>query len=511
MTSITFGTLGLDRVTANDHVVNSQVRNPSALLKLGGNTSTNSATTYLAINSKQDGVHLTEATGTKIIIDSPLVSTAGTSASGAQAISGNVSITGTLSVSAATTLQSTLATTGAATFSSTVSTGALTAASCSVAGNTTLGGTLAVTGAASLSSTLSVAQAATFQSSVTTGALTASSASVTGNESVGGTLGVTGATSLNSTLAVAAATSLASTLAVTGATNLTTLATSGNTSVAGTLAVTGSTALTGQLTVTSNAVVNGSTGITVPTGKLTVGSASFAYDSGASAAYVQMGTTNAVKVFASDNHVEVPGGLVTGTVTGYPGNVLTLMGGDTKGTVHIAGNLSLDGDINKRQVNSVEVEDLTIALAKTASATGANTSTDPTSDGAGVVVSGDSAYPKSILWRYNQGLAYNPPDASHYTGDGLSYWQVQGGNLVLTRTIPAANHVSYNYTQKAWLKDNTAATVSYAWRVNDAEELELVKTQGIDYSAGNATTAVGSQAKILTTWDIPPTTDGTTT
>ena len=511
MSSIAFGTLNLDRVTANDHVVNSQVRNPSALLKLGGKTSTNSAVTYLGLESKLDGIHLTEATGTSVIIDSPLVSTAGSTSSGNQVMGGNLSVGGTLSVTGATSLSSTLATTGAATFSSTVSTGALTAASASVTGNQTIGGTLGVTGATTLSSTLAVAQAASFQSTVTTGALTASSASITGNESVGGTLGVTGATSLNSTLSVAAATSLAATLSVTGATTLTTLSASGNASITGTLAVTGTTALTGALTAASNVTINGSTGLTVPTGKVTVGSSSFAYDSGASAAYIQMGSTNAVKVFASDNHVELPGGLITGTVTGYPGNVLTLMGGDTKGTVHIAGNLTLDGDINKRTVNTVEVEDLTISVARTSDSSGNNTSTDPTSDGAGLVVEGNSAYSKDFLWHYNQGLAYAPPDTSHYTGDGISFWELRGGNMRLTRTIPAANHISYNYSQKAWVKDNTAATVSYSFRVNDLEELELVKVAGIDYSAGNNTTQVGSQAKVLTTWDIPPTTDGTTT
>lgn len=511
MTSIAFGTLNLDRVTANDHVVNSQVRNPTAILKLGGNTSTNSAVTYLALNSKLDGVHLTEATGTTIVIDTPLVTTAGTTASGNQTMSGNLAVGGTLTVTGATSLSSTLATTGAATFSSTVSTGALTAASSSITGNEVVGGTFQSTGAATLSSTLAVAQAATFQSTVTTGALTASSASITGNESVGGTLGVTGATTLSSTLAVSAAATLSSTLAVTGATTVTTISASGNASVTGTLAVTGTTALTGALTVASNVTVNGSTGLTVPTGKVTVGSASLAYDSGASAAYIQMGSTNAVKVYASDNHMELPGGLITGTVTGYSGNVLTLMGGDTKGTVHIAGNLTLDGDINKRTVNTVEVEDLTISVARTSDSSGNNTSTDPTSDGAGLVVEGNSSYPKNLLWRYNQGLAYAPPDTSHYTGDGLSYWQLQGGNLMLTRTIPAANHVSYNYTQKAWVKDNTATTVSYCLRINDLEEMELVKSAGIDYSAGNNTTQVGTQAKVLTTWDIPPTTDGTTT
>lgn len=508
---IAFGTLNLDRVTANDHVVNTQVRNPLGVLKLGGRTSTNSAVTYLAVESKLDGVHLTEATGTTILIDSPLTTTAACTSSGNQTMGGNLAVGGTLTVSGAATLQSTLATTGAATFSSTVSTGALTAASSSITGNETVGGTFRATGATTLASTLAVSQAASFQSTVTTGALTASALSVTGNASIGGTLGSTGAATLSSTLSVSGATSLASTLGVTGATTVTTLSASGNASITGTLAVTGTSALTGALTVASNVTVNGSTGLTVPTGKVTVGSASLAYDSGASAAYVQLGSTNAVKVFASDNHVEIPGGLITGTVTGYPGNVLTLKGGDALGTVHIAGNLALDGDINKRNVNSVEVEDLTISVARTSDANGNNTSTDPASDGAGLVVEGNSAYPKNLLWRYNQGLAYAPPDTSHYTGDGLSYWQVQGGNLVLTRTIPAANHISYNYSQKAWVKDNTAATVSYALRINDLEELELVKSQGIDYSAGNNSTQVGSQAKVLTTWDIPPTTDGTTT
>ena len=202
---------------------------------------------------------------------------------------------------------------------------------------------------------------------------------------------------------------------------------------------------------------------------------------------------------------------MTGAVTGYPGNELKLMGGDAKGTVHIAGQLVIDGDISRKQVTNLDVEDKTIQLAKVTDANGNNTSTDQLSDNSGVVISGNSAYDKSIRWFYNQGLNYSPPDSSHYTDDGLSYWTVSGGNLVLTRTIPAANHVSYSYSQNQWQKDNTAATVSFRFSISDSEDLLISKTSGIDYSAGNATTQVGSTGKVLTSFDIPPTTDGTTT
>lgn len=511
LVAVSYGTGAFDRVTANDHVVQSQVRNPKAVLKLGGNTATNSANTYLCVNNLLNGVHLTEATNTQLFIDTPLTVTTPTTFNGNLNVGGNLTVSGTTSHTGAVSNASTLTTSGAAVFQSTVQTGALTAASENVVGALTIGGTTTHSGATAINNTLTVQSAATFSSTVQTGALSSASAAISGNETVGGTLTVTGATSLSNTLSVTGATTLNSTLSVVGNSTLSNVAASGTLSVGGNTSVSGTTSLTGATTITSNLTVNGSTGVNVTAGRMTVGSTSLAYDSGAGAGYWQMGTTTGVKLFASDNHVEVPGGVITGAITGYSGNELKLMGGDVKGTVHIAGTLVIDGDINRKQVSDLDIEDLTINVAKTVDANGNNTSTDQAADTAGLIVSGNSAYEKSIRWHYNSGLAYAPPDSSHYTGDGLSYWTVQGGNLNLTRTIPAANHVSYNYSQSQWQKDNTAATVTFAFRISDAEDLEVVKVAGIDYSAGNSTTQVGSTAKVLTTFDIPPTTDGTTT
>ncbi len=510
LVAVSYGTGAFDRVTANDHVVQAQVRNPRGLLKLGGNTASNSANTYLAVESRLDGVHLTEATGTTVFLDSPFTTTQPTSFSGNASITGNLTVGGTTALSGAATLSSTLSVQGAATLQSTVQTGALTSASGTVTGALRVGGTTALAGAATVSNTLSVQSAATFQSTVQTGALSAASAAVSANATVGGTLTVTGAAALNSTLALTGAATLASTLGVTGATSVSSLAASGALTVQGNASVAGTTALTGAASLAADLTVAGSTGVTVTAGRLTVGATSLAYDSAAQAGYLQMGTVTGVKLFASDNHVELPGGAVTTVVTGYAGSELKLQGGDAKGTVHIAGTLVIDGDINRKNVANLDVEDLTVNLAKTVDANGNNTSTDQTGDTAGLVVSGNSAYEKSVRWSYNQGPAYAPPDSSHYTGDGLSYWTVKGGNLNLTRNIPAANHVSYNYSTSQWEKDNTAATVTYSFRVSDAEDLEIAKSSGIDYSAGNRTTQVGSTAKVLTSFDIPPTTDGTT-
>ncbi|KAK9816128.1 hypothetical protein WJX74_005813 [Apatococcus lobatus] len=511
LVAVSYGTGTFDRVTANDHVVQAQVRNPKAVLKLGGNTATNSANTYLGVESRLDGTHLTEVTGTKVFVDSPFTVTQATTFSGNVAVGGNLSVGGTTALTGAATLSSTLQVQAAATFQSTVQTGALTAASETVTGNLSVGGTTAHAGAVTINNTLNVQSAATFQSTVQTGALSAASAAVSANTTVGGTLTVTGASSLNNTLAVTGATTLASTLAVTGNSSFSNVAASGSLTVQGNAAVTGTTTLTGATSITSNLTVAGSTGVAVTAGRLTVGATSLAYDPAAQAGYLQMGTTTGVKLFASDNHVELPGGAVTTTVTGYSGSELKLQGGDAKGTVHIAGQLLIDGDISRKVVTDLDVEDLTLNLGKTTDANGNNTSTDQTSDTSGVIVSGNSAYEKSLRWFYNQGPAYAPPDSSHYTDDGLSYWCFKGGNLVLTRTIPAANHVSYNYSTQQWEHDNTAATVSYRFSISDSEDMLLSKTSGIDYSAGNRTTQVGSTAKVLTSWDIPPTTDGTTT
>lgn len=511
LVAVSYGTGVFDRVTANDHIVQAQVRNPKGVLKLGGNTAVNNANTYLGVENRIDGSHLTEVTGTQLFVDTPFTVTSPASFSNSLSTSGNLSVGGTTSLTGAASLGNTLTVTGATTLKSTVQTGALTAVSAAVTGNATVGGTTTLSGATAINNTLAVQSAATFSSTVQTGALTAASAAISGNETVGGTLTVTGATALNSTLAVTGASTLNSSLTVVGNTSLSNLAASGTLTVGGAASVTGTTSLTGATTIASDLTVKGSTGTTITAGRLTVGSTSLAYDSGAGAGYWQMGTTTGIKLFASDNHVEVPGGIVTGTVTGYSGNELKLAGGDAKGTVHIAGQLLIDGDISRRQVSNLDVEDLTINLGKTTDANGNNTSTDATSDGAGMVVSGNSAYEKSIRWHQNQGLAYSPPDSSHYTGDGLSYWTIQGGNLNLTRNIPAANHISYNYSQNQWQHDNTAATVTFAFRISDSEDLEICKSSGVDYSAGNNTTMIGSTAKVLATYDIPPTTDGTTT
>lgn len=508
---VSYGTGSFDRVTANDHVVQAQVRNPKAVLKLGGNTAVNSANTYLCVNNLLDGVHLTEATNTRLLIDTPFTVTAPTTFTNSFSVGGNLSVSGTSSLTGAVTASNTFTGAGAAVFQSTVQTGALTSASEQVVGNLAVGGTSTLSGATAINNTLAVQSAATFSSTVQTGALSAASSAISGIETVGGTLTVTGATALNNTLSVVGATTLNSTLAVTGNSSFSNVAASGNLTVSGNASVTGTTALTGAASIASNLTVAGTTGVAITAGRLTVGSTSLAFDAGANAGYWQMGSTSGVKLFAADNHVEMPGGLVTGTVTGYAGNELKLMGGDVKGTVHIAGTLVIDGDINRKQVSDLDIEDLTVNLAKTVDANGNNTSTDQTSDSAGLVVMGNSAYEKSIKWHYNQGLAYAPPDSSHYTDDGLSYWTIQGGNLVLTRTIPAANHVSYSYAQQQWLKDNTAATVSYRFSISDAEDLLISKIAGIDYTSGNNTTQIGSTGKVLTSFDIPPTTDGTTT
>lgn len=70
------GKFSAARLVTPDLVSLGQVRNPNADLKLGGNTTANSATTYLNINCKTDGVHLTEPVANKIWLDTTVAVTA---------------------------------------------------------------------------------------------------------------------------------------------------------------------------------------------------------------------------------------------------------------------------------------------------------------------------------------------------------------------------------------------------------------------------------------------------
>ena len=72
---------------------------------------------------------------------------------------------------------------------------------------------------------------------------------------------------------------------------------------------------------------------------------------------------------------------------------------------------------------------------------------DSLADKAGLVVeTGTSGFQRSVLWNYNVGGAnYAPTSASVKTSDGSAYWEMIGGNFMLTRQIPANLHIGYNF------------------------------------------------------------------
>ena len=505
------GNVSVARLTAPDIVATTQIRNPVNRLRLGGNTTLTGALSYLQVDSQANGAHLTEATATQIWLDTPTTVSAAFTAAGGLASSGNLAVSGNLSVAGTSTLQA-LTAQGAAQLQGTVSTGALTASSL------TCTGTAALQGAVTASSTLNVQGAAQFQGTVATGLLTAASATVngastlTGPVSLGGTLQVTGATTLTS-------------LTATAGTTLTTLTASGAASLGSTLTVASNSTLNGNLTVT------GATGVNVTAGALAIKAATWSYDTSSAGfenAALAINGTTALRVYNSDSHAVFTGGVVTNSVTAASGQPLVLTGSDSSSTVKVVGNLQVSGSIDETNVQTLNVKDLQIIIAHSDT----TPQVDSVADTAGLVVEGNSGYAKSILWRYNQGLAYKPSSATQATGDGLSYWEVSGGNLRLTRVVPAANHVSYSSTSKTWAADNTATTVSFGFRVADDETLQVVKVSGTgaallfcllayskcpwtlnskppaDYtspaSSGGGYNAVGSSAKLAGFFELAP-------
>ena len=193
------------------------------------------------------------------------------------------------------------------------------------------------------------------------------------------------------------------------------------------------------------------------------------------------------------------------SLTAQSGQPLTLTGSDAGGTVLINGTLQVKGTIDYVNKTTLNIADLTINVAHSDSGAQA----DSAADSAGLVVeTGTSGYARSLLWHVNQGIAYKPASASAgATDDGVSYWEVKGGNLVLTRVIPAANHISWSYSTVAYAADNTQTTVSYRFAISDDEKLVVEKSAGAKYAAGagsnNTVQPVGSAAPVVAVFELP--------
>jgi hypothetical protein len=151
--------------------------------------------------------------------------------------------------------------------------------------------------------------------------------------------------------------------------------------------------------------------------------------------------------------------------------------------VRVRGNLLINGSLNTSNLTSVDVQqtnlkiqDKTIVLAMQGSN---NPDLDPlpadgeaTNDKAGIIIDGTPAqfannsnvwplYRKSFLW--NIGTNGVPATGTNDIS-GESFWELQGGSFRMTK--------KRLYTVGG---SNTAYDVSFGWRINEYDELELVK------------------------------------
>ena len=459
------GKFSAARLVTPDLVLLGQIRAPSAVLKLGGNTTANGTTTYLNVSSNSDGVHLTETVANKIWLDTPTTVTAAFTASGGFSTgSGNITVGGNLVVNGSTT----------------------------VAGLTSS----ATIQAASLIST----GASTLNSLAVTTSASVATLTVSSSETVNGTLAVTGASTLGSA-------SVTNGFSVSGSSALSALAVSGAATLASTLAVTGTTTLNGAATINNTLAVTGAGGINVTSGDLFLKAADIGYDTssvGFEKLAIKLNGTTALQLFNSDQHLNVTGGIVSNSLTAQAGQPLNLFGSDSAGTVIVNGALQVKGTTTEVNQTNLNVGDLQITVAHSDSGAQA----DSVADGAGFVVNtGTSGYARSLTWKYVQGISYKPSSASSATNDGVSTWNVIGGNLVLTRVIPSANHIGYSYANGTYAADNTQTTVSYRFAISDDEKLSIEKCAGANYAAGagtnNATQPVGSTAPVVAVFELP--------
>jgi hypothetical protein len=212
-------------------------------------------------------------------------------------------------------------------------------------------------------------------------------------------------------------------------------------------------------------------------------------------------TTLAVSGASNFASVAVSGAsdLTTLAVSGasnFIGQVTT--GSITTGDLHVMGNLKLEGTTDQVNTMELRIEDLTATVAVSATP-----QADSLADGAGMIVqTGLSGYDRSIKWKYNQGIDYKPTGPNESTNDGRSYFEFLGGNLVLTRDIPADNHVAWDFTNNTYAPDSVATKVSYRFAIGDDEKLSIEKVTGSTYS-NDVTIPIGPQAPIVAVFEVP--------
>ena len=412
----------------------------------------------------------------------------------------------TLSVTGATALKSTAAVEGAVSMGSTLSvTGAA-----DVVAATRLGATLSVTGATALKSTAAVEGAVSMGSTL----------SVTGISDFDAKIRVGGALSVTSTADIVAATRLGATLSVTGAADVVSATRLGNTlSVSGATALKSTAAVEGAVSMGSTLSVTGEADVVAATRLGNTLSVTGATDI---VGVAQLGNSLSVGGQASfKDNVTVDSNLYLSSTTvlteklghysQYNNNGEAVAKGDLDmfyENVTIHGNLDIYGNLNQidTTTSSLFVEDKQIVLgvASTSSVTSNANGFQYSSSNfsvkeeqiheGGLLLNGipgkfhdladgtnaeesaeiNKLYEKSFLWNLP---ANNEAGTSNLAliskDDSLKhvepFWEVKGGQFRLTQHT----------------ENNDAKFVSFAFRINTKEQLELVKIKDDGSSAVN--------------------------
>ena len=362
---------------------------------------------------------------------------------GTLTVESNVEFNSNLLVLGTTTLNQTLSVGEATTLNNTLSVGQATtlASTLDVTDATTLLSTLSVVGVTTLNNTLSVGQATTLNNTLSVGEATtlASTLDVTGVTTLASTLSVTDATTLLSTLSVGEATTLNKTLSVGEATTLlSTLSVGQATTLNNTLSVVGATTLLSTLSVGQATTLNNTldvTGVTTLLSSLSVGGAN--------------------------------------TTLEYNLSV----GGD----IVVSGDLDIKGKINSISTTATDllIEDNTITLNSTNIANGdasnlgliiggsnnLGSTTGLYFDGLGLdQVTLNEMTEKKLTWNNNNGydeLGIFQLDNTDDKVQNEPFWELLGSPLHLSQNVVDQN--------------GDHAKISFAFRMNAEEELEIVK------------------------------------
>ena len=199
---------------------------------------------------------------------------------------------------------------------------------------------------------------------------------------------------------------------------------------------------------------------------------------GGSAAVVSSttGDLNLAGATASD-YVTIDGaGIKTNKIESGANNLVLKPG--TNKAVIVDGDLDVTGAINQIDVDQLNVEDKVVRVAHTVDGTPL-AADGLANDGAGLEIGGDATYDRCLKW-YNTGGTKTHTAALE---KDLPYWELKGGNLQVTRDIAPAEHkkpLSDGSFANAHADPSSATplSVSFSFRINNKEQLEVVKVAG---------------------------------